>query len=303
MRLFRNSGTGYVTIDIIKNRHMNTVAKIIKTFKTELKNIYPDREIQSFLDILLQYYANMNKTEVFLNPEKKLFPEAVFELKIALRKLKQEIPVQYIIGETEFYDLPVKLSSDVLIPRPETEELVDLILKNHKKNQNINILDMGTGSGCIAVALKKYLPEAQVFAMDVSEDALKIAKDNAAINQTEIHFFKDDILNPQNKYDLFNVIVSNPPYVRESEKKLMKKNVLDNEPHLALFVKDDDALIFYRKIIDFAKAHLKPEGFIYFEINEALGKDAAELLYQNAFKNIQIVKDIFGKERMLMARI
>ncbi len=302
MRFFRSSGTGYVTIEIIKNRHMKTVAKITKTFKTELKNIYPDREIQSFLDILLQYYANMNKTEVFLNPEKELFPETVFELKIALQKLKQEIPVQYIIGETVFYGLPIKVTSDVLIPRPETEELVDLIVENHKKNQNINILDMGTGSGCIAVALKKYLPEAHVFAMDISEDALKIANDNAAINQTEIHFFTDDILNPQNKYDFFNVIVSNPPYVRESEKELMKKNVLDNEPHLALFVKDDDALIFYRKIIDFAKAHLKPEGFIYFEINEALGRDAAELLNQNAFKNIQIIKDIFGKERMLMAR-
>lgn len=281
---------------------METVAKITKTFKTELKNIYPDREIHAFLDILLQYYANMNKTEVFLNPEKKLFPETVFELKIALQKLKQEIPIQYIIGETVFYGLPVKLTSDVLIPRPETEELVDLIVKNHKKNQNINILDMGTGSGCIAVALKKYLPEAQVFAMDISEDALKIAKDNAAINQTEIYFFKDDILNPQNKYDFFDIIVSNPPYVRESEKELMKKNVLDNEPHLALFVKDDDALVFYRKIIDFAKEHLKPEGFIYFEINEALGKDAAELLNQNVFKNIRIVKDIFGKERMLMAQ-
>lgn len=282
---------------------MKTVAKITKTFKTELKNIYPDREIQSFLDILLHYYADIDKTKAFLKPDKELFPEVVFDMKIALEKLKQEIPIQYIIGETVFYGLPIKLSPDVLIPRPETEELVDLIVKNHNKDKELHIIDIGTGSGCIAVALKKYVQKSHVYAMDISEKALKIAEDNAAINQTEIHFLHDDILNPQNTYDVFDIIVSNPPYVRESEKGTIKKNVLDYEPHLALFVKDNDALIFYRKIIDFAKLHLKPEGFIYFEINEALGKDTIVLLEKNAFKNIQIVKDIFGKDRIISAQV
>lgn len=279
-----------------------SVAKITKSFKTELKNIYPDREIQSFIDILLQYYAGIDKTKAFLNPDKQLLPEQVFELEQALKKLKQEIPVQYIIGETEFYGLAFKVNSDVLIPRPETEELVDLIIKTHLHKNKIKILDIGTGSGCIPITLKKHLPDADIFAMDISEKALKIAKDNAAINQTKIHFIKDDILNPRKKdYGQFDVIVSNPPYVRESEKSLMQKNVLENEPHLALFVKDEDALIFYRAIIDFAKKHFKPEGFIYFEINEAFGSELVELLKQNNFSQIKIIKDISGKDRIVSA--
>lgn len=281
---------------------METIAKFIKTFKTELKNIYPKEEINSFIDILLLHYAGINKTKAFLYPDKKLPDDAMKNLEYALKKLKQEYPVQYITGQTEFYGLQFKVSPDVLIPRPETEELVDLIIKNHQNHQKIKILDIGTGSGCIPVSLKKHLPENEIFAMDISEKALQTAQQNAKINQVQIHFFKDDILNPQkSKYIDFDIIVSNPPYVREKEKHLMKKNVLENEPHIALFVKDNDALIFYRAIINFAKNRLKPKGFIYFEINEALGNQIENLLSLNNFTAIKIIKDLQGKDRIIKA--
>ena len=281
---------------------METVAKIIKTFKTELKNIYPPEEIRSFTDILLKHFADINKTEAFLYPDKNLNDEIIYKLASAIEKLKQEYPVQYITGQTEFYSLKFKVSPDVLIPRPETEELVDLIIKNHQNHQKIKILDIGTGSACIPVSLKKHLPETEIFALDISEKALHIARENAKINQTQIYFFNDDILNPQeNKYTDYDIIVSNPPYVREKEKTLMQKNVLENEPHLALFVKDDDALIFYRAIINFAKNRLKPKGFIYFEINEALAGELKDLLKLNNFTDIEIIKDLFGKNRIIKA--
>ncbi len=281
---------------------METVAKIIKTFKTELKNIYPPEEIRSFTDILLKHFADINKTEAFLYPDKNLNDEIIYKLASAIEKLKQEYPVQYITGQTEFYGLKFKVSPDVLIPRPETEELVDLIIKNHQNHQKIKILDIGTGSACIPVSLKKHLPETEIFALDISEKALHIARENAKINQTQIYFFNDDILNPQeNKYTDYDIIVSNPPYVREKEKTLMQKNVLENEPHLALFVKDDDALIFYRAIINFAKNRLKPKGFIYFEINEALAGELKDLLKLNNFTDIEIIKDLFGKNRIIKA--
>ncbi len=280
---------------------METVAKIIKTFRTELKNIYPPEEINSFIDILLNRFAGINKTEAFLYPDKKLSDEIIKKLTNALEKLKQEYPVQYITGQTEFYGLSFKVSPDVLIPRPETEELVDLIIKNHQNYQKIKILDIGTGSGCIPVTLKKHLPGAEIFALDISEKALQIAVQNAKINQSQIYFFIDDILNPQEKYNGFDIIVSNPPYVREKEKKMMRKNVLENEPHLALFVKDDDALIFYRAIINFAKNRLKPKGFIYFEINEALAGELKDLLKLNNFTDIELIKDLFGKNRIIKA--
>jgi release factor glutamine methyltransferase len=207
-------------------------------------------------------------------------------------------PVQYVIGETEFYGCRIKVNENVLIPRPETEELVDWIIKL-VPNKELTILDICTGSGCIPIALKKNLPKAEVAACDISHEALEMAMKNAVLNKTDVRFFYTNILNPTvSSWSTFDLIISNPPYVRNSEKQLMHKNVLEFEPHLALFVEDDEALIFYRKITELAKSKLKQGGFLFFEINEAYGKEIAELLEENGFKDVEIRKDMFGKDRM-----
>ena len=279
-----------------------TVGKIIKKITNELKGIYPDKEIKSFAEILLNHYAKMDKLQIFIYPDKELDDKILGKLDNALKLLKDEVPIQYIIGKTEFYGLPIFVSTDVLIPRPETEELLDLIIKNHKNETVNSILDVGTGSACIALTLKKYLPTAKISAMDVSEKALIIARKNADYNRLNISFIKEDILSPKKtNYPIYDIIVSNPPYVRESEKSLMQKNVLEYEPHIALFVKDNDALIFYSAIINFAKKNLKNNGYIYFEINEALAQSVALLLNENNFSGIEIYKDIFGKDRIIKA--
>jgi release factor glutamine methyltransferase len=203
---------------------------------------------------------------------------------------------------THFYGLEFEVNSAVLIPRPETEELVDWIVQKSKiKNQKskIKILDIGTGSGCIAIALAKNLPNAQVFALDVSEKALATAKKNAEKNQVQLSFIHQSILETEDLAQEFDIIVSNPPYVRELEKHEIKNNVLDNEPHLALFVEDNDALIFYRKIAQLAQKNLKSEGQLYFEINQYLGKETLNLLLEMGFKNCELRQDIYGNDRMI----
>lgn len=280
---------------------MNTISKISKTFKTELINIYPEREIQAFIEILLEYYVGFSKTDIILKFENELDTNIVSNIKQALVRLKNNEPVQYIIGETEFYGINIKVNPSVLIPRPETEELVDWIIENHKKNEQINILDIGTGSGCIPIALKNNLTKANVFAIDISEKALETAKINAEFNKLDISFVNLDILKNESNRDLtqFDVIVSNPPYVRQKEKEQMQENVLANEPHLALFVEDNDALVFYKAIISFAKNHLKKNGNLYFEINEAYGKELVALFEKNNYTEIELKQDINGRDRMI----
>lgn len=212
-----------------------------------------------------------------------------------------EIPIQYLLGKTSFYGLDFEVNENVLIPRPETEELVDWILESQKskaESRKLKILDIGTGSGCIAVSLAKNLSDAKVFAIDVSEKALATAKKNAEINAVEITFISQNILETQDLGQKFDIIVSNPPYVRHLEKEEIKKNVLDNEPHLALFVEDNDALIFYRKIAELAQKNLSSSGQLYFEINQYLGKEMIELLETMNFKNVELRKDIYGNDRM-----
>jgi len=282
---------------------MTTIGEINKTFKNKLGKIYPENEIRTFIEILLAHYAGLSKTDMILKSDDNLDSDIIMQVEQALANLEKNEPIQYIIGETEFYDLKLKVNSSVLIPRPETEELVHWIIGNHKKDGKIRILDIGTGSGCIPLALKNNLPNAEVFAVDISEKALKTAKTNAKLNNLNVSFSKLDILkeNTNNELGQFNLIVSNPPYVRQKEKELMHKNVLENEPHLALFVDDNDALVFYRAIVNFSAKHLKPKGFIYFEINEALGKAIENLLSSNNFSDIELFKDLFGKERMVKA--
>jgi len=280
---------------------MTTIGEINKTFKNRLGNSYPENEIRTFVEILLEHYAGLSKTDMVLKATEGLASDIIMQMEQALAKLEKNEPIQYIIGETEFYDLKLKVNPSVLIPRPETEELAHWIIKNHKKDDKIRILDIGTGSGCIPLALKNNLPDADVFAVDISEEALKTAKANAKLNNLNISFSKLDILkeDTNNTLGQFDIIVSNPPYVRKKEKELMHKNVLENEPHLALFVDDDDALVFYRAIVNFLAKNLKPKGFIYFEINEAYGEEVADLLKSYNYRDIELAKDINGKYRMI----
>lgn len=275
-------------------------------FIQELTPLYDVGEAESFFYLILEAKHQLQRVDLALQPE-LAFSES--ELKIwssILEQLKKEIPIQYILGVTHFYGLEFEVNSYVLIPRPETEELVDLIIQNSKskaQNSKLKILDIGTGSGCIAVALAKNLPNAQVFALDVSEQALATAKTNAEKNQVQLAFIHQSILETEDLEQQFDIIVSNPPYVRELEKQEIKKNVLDNEPHLALFVEDNDALIFYRKIAQLAQKNLNPQGQLYFEINQYLGQEMLDLLREMGFKNSVLRQDIYGNDRMIQCTI
>jgi len=277
--------------------------EIKKIFISELSEIYPETEIQSFFNLLIEFKFNLSRIDLALNPKKKLDKDEVDYFQKALTSLKKQIPIQYIIGETEFYGMPFKVNSNVLIPRPETEELVDWIINDTKNSSKIKLLDIGTGSGCIPISLAKNIPNAEVFAIDISPEAIKTAKENAKLNNVAINFIEADILKTQELPTSFDIIISNPPYVRELEKEMMQENVLANEPHLALFVKDKNPLLFYNKIADLAKNHLTSDGNLYFEINQYLGNKTIELLESKNFKNIILKKDIFEADRMIKASI
>jgi len=274
---------------------------IQNTFHKELDSIYDEEEVDSFFFMLIDSYYDVSRIQLAMDSNYAIDDsEKIID---ALELLKQQKPIQYIIEETEFYGLPFKVNDNVLIPRPETEELVEWVLSKVDSNKSIHILDIGTGSGCIAVSLAKNLPKAKVYALDVSAKALIIAKQNAKVNNVNVKFIEADILKKGDgglEADVkFDIIVSNPPYVREQEKELMKANVLDNEPHLALFVKDEDPLIFYEAITKYASNNLTREGQLFFEINEYLGNAMIDLLKNNNFNNIELKQDIFKKDRMI----
>ena len=272
------------------------------TFQKELSSLYDEKEIESFFYIVLESFHNLKRIDLALNPDSEMDADQLLRWEHVLNELKKQKPIQYILGATEFYGLPFLVNEDTLIPRPETEELVEWILESTKyeiQNTKLKVLDIGTGSGCIAISLAKNLPNAQVFALDVSEKALAIAQKNAKINTVEVHFMLKNILETEDLAEQFDVIVSNPPYVRNLEKAEIKSNVLDYEPHLALFVEDDDALLFYRKIAQLAKKNLTKNGRLYFEINQYLGKETFELLESLGFKNVELRKDIYGNDRMI----
>jgi release factor glutamine methyltransferase len=278
------------------------IVKSLKShFNKTLSEFYPDTEIQSFFNLLSEQILNMKRIDVSQNLYSVVSGKKYDKFLKAIVGLKKHQPIQYILGDTEFYGLVFKVSPSVLIPRPETEELVDWIIKDSKEKQNISILDIGTGSGCIAVTLAKKLPNAKLFALDVSAEALKLATINAETNEVEVEFIEADILDWAFGDLKFDIIVSNPPYVRELEKEAMSANVLNHEPHLALFVKDDDALLFYRTITDVANKILKPKGQLFFEINENLGEDTKQLLVDSGYENIELKQDVFDKNRMLKA--
>ena len=283
-------------------------------FFNSLKNIQEEQEIESFFFILTEYLHNLKRVDVALNPNFELSDAEVDKWNTILAQLQQEKPIQYITGEAWFYGLRFEVNENTLIPRPETEELVEWILNspNIHNPSPINILDIGTGTGCIPISLKANLSQTNVSAIDVSEKALEVAKRNAELNKVEINFIQANILEVEDLSQLptsnfhhpssYNIIVSNPPYVRNLEKQEIKKNVLDYEPHLALFVEDTDALLFYRKIAQLALKNLSPNGLLFFEINQYLGKETVELLESLGFKNIELKKDIYGNDRMVKSK-
>ena len=275
-------------------------------FHEELDTFYVNEEVDSFFYMLIDSYYQVSRIQLALDADYSI--DKVDIILNALDLLNQQIPIQYILGQTEFYGLPFKVNEHTLIPRPETEELVEWILKHVSVDNQISILDIGTGSGCIAISLAKHLPNAKVYALDISTDALAIAKENAELNKVKINFVEADILTYQNDKQTFSevlntqkfdIIVSNPPYVREEEKELMNPNVLDNEPHLAIFVNDENPLLFYEAIIQFAVKNLIEKGALLFEINEYMGNDMIQLLNNNNFSNIELKQDIFKKDRMI----
>ena len=278
---------------------------LLKTYKTtflqELSPLYDAMEIESFFYIVLEQFHNKKRIDLALHPEMEMDALQLLRWESVLSDLKKEKPIQYVLGETEFYGLRFLVNENTLIPRPETEELVELIIDESQKTKvgSLKILDIGTGSGCIAISLAKNLMNAEVSAIDVSEKALETAKRNAEINAVNVHFILKNILETEDLEEQYDIIVSNPPYVRNLEKSEIKPNVLEFEPHLALFVEDDDALLFYRKIAQLAKKNLSENGLLFFEINQYLGKQTVELLEEIGFKNISLKKDIYENDRMI----
>ncbi|WP_442587153.1 peptide chain release factor N(5)-glutamine methyltransferase [Pedobacter sp. AW31-3R] len=272
-------------------------------FVKEVSAIYDEEEARALFYLLASHVDGLGRTQVLMNPAMELTEEKIAVYMHMRTELQQGKPIQYILGEAEFYGLTFKVNPEVLIPRPETEELIEWILSTIQSGEikPLSILDIGTGSGCIPVTLKQYLEETEVTGLDISPRALDIARENALRNRTEVQFIQADILNytEGGRYDL---IVSNPPYIKEDEREAMHENVLSHEPHLALFVSNERPLVFYEAIATFALEHLHPEGALFFEINEYLGRETLEMLQEKGFKQASLKKDMQGKDRMIFCR-
>ena len=278
--------------------------QFLKDLQTSLKGEYSESEIHVLGMLILEKLTGFSRIWLLIHKELKLNDEQNIIASQYLERLKNHEPIQYILGETEFYGLKFKVNPSVLIPRPETEELVEWVKPPHPPKGGFlsgtpTLLDVGTGSGCIAVALKKKFPSANVSAMDISPEALALAKENAALNEVNIEFIQDDILHPAATDRKWDVIVSNPPYIPASEQRYLHKNVTDFEPHLALFVQDNDPLIFYRKIAEFALSHLTAGGRLYVEIHQSLGQQCCQLLESMGFQSVELRKDLSGNDRMI----
>ena len=275
----------------------------IAHIKKSLQGIYPISEIKSLTKVIMENVTGFSVPAIISDKNKKITSIQAKKIDEIIERLKNMEPIQYILGETEFFGMTFAVDKNVLIPRPETEELVELIISENKDVQPVNILDIGTGSGAIAVALKKNLPGSIVSAWDVSPGALGVAAKNAADNGVQVLFEKVDILGVYPKEKRFDIIVSNPPYVMESEKAVMDDNVLRHEPHLALFVPDNKALMFYERIADVALCLLEEGGRLYFEINAQKGQETVDMLACKGFRDIRLFTDLSGKDRMVRAVI
>jgi len=279
----------------------NKLSDLKVVWFNKLQKIYPPAEAKQFINLLILNKLGLSRTDQALQIDYRISESEMVWFHQAVKQLLQEKPLQYILGHTTFYGLPLEVNEAVLIPRPETEELIELILKENKQKAP-RIIDLGTGSGCIALALKKNLPQAKVKGIDISQEALQVAQNNAKALSLEVDFSLCNLLDAKScirgEYD---IMVSNPPYVTESDRKSMQKNVLDYEPGLALFVTNVDPLQFYRPIAHLALKHLRQHGKLYVEINEKYGTNCAELFHQKGLKDVQIHQDIHGKQRFVSA--
>jgi len=311
---------------------VKTIGEAFTIYKEALKAVYEPNEVEAITLLAITELTQLSKASVKAFPEKELEPAQADQLQSILPRLQMGEPLQYILGHTEFYGLDFKVNSSVLIPRPETEELVEWVLESvgSSKLAAGSILDIGTGSGCIAISLQKNLPRAEVSAMDISAAALEIAKQNAELNNVRVNFIEQDILayyspltthySPLTTHHSlltthhslltthhsplttpYNIIVSNPPYVTLQDKTQMHRNVIDFEPHTALFVPESDPLIFYKAIATYAQNNLPPNGLLFFEINESYGVETAEILAAMGFHNVELRKDLIGRDRMIKA--
>lgn len=282
-----------------------TLKELKSTFITQLSEVYPSQEVESIFTVLSEYFLNYTRLENVLKADESLSEEIIKHFENAISRLKRQEPVQYICGKTEFYSLPFKVDKHTLIPRPETEGLVQWIIddENKKQTKSKTLLDIGTGSGCIAISLAKNLKGLDVSALDFSPEALKTAHKNSVLNSVKVTFFELDLLNEQTLPQRYDIMVSNPPYVRELEKSNMRSNVLEYEPKSALFVTDKDPFLFYRRIARLANLYLTDNGRVYFEINEYLSDELKALLLTGRFTDIEVRKDIFGKDRMIKCSV
>jgi release factor glutamine methyltransferase len=299
----------------------NRVSSVIKYYRDQLSELYSREEIENFIFFSFSEYMDFSRTDLLSRKEETMSESMLLKFNFAVKALKQHKPIQYILGSTEFYGLKIKVDERVLIPRPETEELVHVILQDEERrhksqesrqesqdaglNTATKILDIGTGSGCIAIALSRNITGARVSAMDVSEGALELAKENAKDNNADVEFIHADVLKDETagRLGTYHIIVSNPPYVLGAEKGSMHPNVLDNEPHLALFVNDNDPLLFYRRIMELGKQRLEKNGMIYFEINEQQGEALKRLAHDKGYSDIVLQKDLSGKDRILSIKL
>lgn len=272
----------------------------IQKIRQALSDLYPDSEISGFTRLIIEDITGLSMPLILSDKNIKITEAQELKIQKIIERLQAFEPIQYILEQTEFYGLPFQVNNNVLIPRPETEELIEKIIRDNS-NKSVQILDIGTGSGCIAISLKKHLPNSSVDAWDISFKALDVAVLNSKINSVDVTFKRVDVLSEYPNDKLFDIIVSNPPYVLEAEKADMEHNVLDYEPHTALFVPDSEPLLFYERIADIAQHILKPNGYLYFEINSAKGQETSAMLKQKGFTDIELIQDISGKDRMVKA--
>ncbi len=284
------------------------LSDLLQFMQEEIGNLYPENEYKSIRRIIFERLTDIHPVDFHIKPQLEVPEEKFLQIKEIVKELKTYKPIQYVLGTTQFLSLTLKVTPSVLIPRPETEELADWIIKTHKYNDN-KILDIGTGTGCLAIALDRLMLHSQTDGIDISDEALEIAEENSYMNESIVNFFNYNILQGHNgpnsdKFkEHYDLIVSNPPYVCKSESSSMLKNVLDYEPHIALFVDDNDPLIFYKAIADFARIKLEWGGMLYFEFNPKFEKEITEMLMLKGFRNIQLRRDINGKARMIRAQV
>ncbi len=278
--------------------------ELYRSFLVELQTVYALSEATVITDWVFENIAGIKKADLIKNPLQQIPAAIVKKLTEKKEELLQNKPVQYVMGNTTFYNMQLQVSNKVLIPRPETEEMTNHIINTYRFEQKqLGVLDIGTGSGCIAIAIKKNLPSSKVIALDVSEGALDIARANAITNKTNIQCTHFDFLDESRWPELlqFDIIVSNPPYIPLNEKEKMAKNVVDYEPHNALFVPDNNPMLFYEKIARFGRSHLNYNGKVYVETHEDYAKEVAALFAASNYQQVITKKDLFGKERMIIA--